>query len=193
MVKQDRARRTHALVLDAAAAEFAAHGFAATNLQLVAARTGLTKGALYGHFASKAELAAELTRQFEEHWRHLLDAAATGAGSPLRALHTLVTELTRRTQQDVRFTAGLRLVCEEAQSQGAAAVQLEALRELLLRLVVRAQQDGEIAADHAPAVLSQLLLTLVYGLPHTPSAGEDARPPGEMWQILLPAMRRSTA
>ncbi|MFF1627519.1 TetR family transcriptional regulator [Streptomyces sp. NPDC058272] len=188
MVKQDRARRTHELVLDAAAAEFATHGFAGTNLQSVAERTGLTKGALYGHFGSKAELAAELTRQFGERWQELLHTARSTEDSPLPSLHTLVTEVFRRTQQEGRFAAGLRLVVEEARAKGVRPPHLEQLRLLLLALVERGQEHGEIDAGRAPEVLSQLLLAAVYGLHHTApvARAEHVR---EMWDILLPGMR----
>lgn len=192
MVKQDRARRTHALVLDSAAEEFAAHGFSGTNLQVVAERTGLTKGALYGHFASKAELATELQRQFEAGWQELLRGAETTQLSPLTVIRTLLAELAGRTAQDMRFAAGLRLVCEEARAKGAGPAPLLQLQAVLLRLVSQAQQQGEIDTGHQPDVLGHLLLALVFGLHHTASvaaAVQGADQVQDMWQVLLPAMR----
>lgn len=192
MVKQDRARRTYALVLDAAAAEFAAQGFAATNLQAVARRTGLTKGALYGHFASKAELGAELTRQFEERWQALLTAAAGSGASPLQVLDLLLAQLTDRARHDVRFSAGLRLVIEKARAEGTNVAQLEQLRALLQHLVIVAQGSGGIDPGHEPEVLSQLFLAVLLGLhravPAVPQEqdGEQIR---HLWKTLLPAMR----
>ncbi|MBT2399302.1 TetR family transcriptional regulator [Streptomyces sp. ISL-100] len=195
MVKQDRARRTHALVLDAAATEFAARGFAATNLHAVVRRTGLTRGALYGHFASKAELAAELTRQFEQRWRALLTAAEGSGASPLRVLDMLLTQLTDRAQHDVRFSAGLRLVTEKAWAEGTSAEQVEQLRALLLHLVVVAQDSGGIDPGHKPEALSQLFLAVLLGLHHTVPAAPPERDGGNhvvqtrhVWRTLLPAM-----
>lgn len=43
-------------ILDAALAEFAAHGYAATRMDDIATRAGLSKGGLYAHFASKDEV-----------------------------------------------------------------------------------------------------------------------------------------
>ncbi|MFH8492066.1 TetR family transcriptional regulator [Streptomyces longisporoflavus] len=192
MVKQDRARRTHALVLDAAAAEFAAQGFAATNLQVVARRTGLTKGALYGHFASKAELAAELTRQFEESWQGLLTAAEGSASTPLQVLDVLLTQLTDRAQHDARFGAGLRLVSEKARSEGVRPAFVDRLRVLLVHLVALAQREGEIDAGHRPELLAQLMTAVVFGLQHTVAAAPaqpDADRTQQLWGLLLPAMR----
>lgn len=44
-------------ILNAAAAEFLEHGFAAASMAAIAARLGLTKGALTHHFPAKADLA----------------------------------------------------------------------------------------------------------------------------------------
>ena len=43
-------------ILDAALAEFSDHGFAATTMDDIARRCGLSKGGLYAHFASKDEI-----------------------------------------------------------------------------------------------------------------------------------------
>ncbi|MFC8567061.1 TetR family transcriptional regulator [Streptomyces sp. NPDC057245] len=177
--------------MDAAAAEFAAQGFAATNLQAVARRTGLTKGALYGHFASKAELGDELTREFEERWQALLAAAAGSGASPVRVLDLLLQQLTDRARRDVRFSAGLRLVIEKARAEGTDVVQLEQLRALLLHLVIVAQDSGGIDPGHEPEVLSQLLLAVLLGLhqlaPAVPPE-QDGERTRRLWGMLLPAM-----
>src|SRR4051812_27867652 len=51
------------VVLDAAAAEFAARGYAGASLRAIAAAAGVTTPVLYDHFASKAELYAEVAQQ----------------------------------------------------------------------------------------------------------------------------------
>ncbi|MBC3839994.1 TetR/AcrR family transcriptional regulator [Streptacidiphilus sp. 4-A2] len=50
MAQQDRGKRTRERVLDAAAEEFAVQGYSRTTINAVAARLGMSKGALYGHF-----------------------------------------------------------------------------------------------------------------------------------------------
>ncbi len=54
---RDEVRRR---LLDAAALEFAEHGFVAARLTEIARRAGFTKGAVYSNFASKQDLFAEL-------------------------------------------------------------------------------------------------------------------------------------
>jgi AcrR family transcriptional regulator len=50
-------------ILDAALAEFAARGFAASRMEDIAARAGVTKGTLYLYFPSKEELFKSLVRE----------------------------------------------------------------------------------------------------------------------------------
>ncbi|MDD9382975.1 TetR/AcrR family transcriptional regulator [Streptomyces sp. ZAF1911] len=196
MAKQDRARLTQERVLDAAAEEFGAHGFAATNLQVVADRIGLTKGALYGHFPSKAALAHDLTCRFEEGWQEILRTAERSPATAQETLQTVTVELAARLQQDVRFAAGLRLVWEAARAQGTTPAELLRLRSVLAALVGRAQQDGEISPGHEPELLAGLLLSMVLGVHHVSGVaqpGTAALQLRGMWQVLLPALRPTSA
>ncbi|MER5885446.1 ScbR family autoregulator-binding transcription factor [Streptomyces sp. NPDC001941] len=57
MARQERAIRTRRAILVAAAEVFAEVGYDAATISEILKRSGLTKGALYFHFASKEELA----------------------------------------------------------------------------------------------------------------------------------------
>ncbi|MFD9336124.1 TetR family transcriptional regulator [Streptomyces sp. NPDC060028] len=196
-MKQDRSRRTHALVLDAAAAEFAAHGFARTNLQIVAKHTGLTKGAVYGHFSSKEALADELVRLFEESWGELLRGAEQRSGQgPGEGLRALVLGLTRHVQEDVRFTAGLRLAAEDARALGEAPAFVGGLGATISRLVRDAQEHGVVdpALDAEP--LSRLLLALVLGMHQITSTGGSDPTHQQVlatWDLMLLLIRPAAA
>ncbi|MCZ0988417.1 TetR family transcriptional regulator [Streptomyces diastatochromogenes] len=178
-MKQDRARRTHELLLDSAAAEFVLHGFAGTNLSDVAARSRVTKGALYGHFDSKAELAEELTRGFEEEWAKLL----ASAGSSLREL---TVGLARRMDEDVRFAAGLRLTADAARVSRQEPVPLGELRVRLLELIRDAQREGRIDAGHRPEVLARFVVAVLMGEHATRWSGVEEV--GELWDLVLCAL-----
>jgi AcrR family transcriptional regulator len=47
-------------ILDAALVEFSRHGFAATRMEAIAQRAGLSKGGVYAHFISKDEILESL-------------------------------------------------------------------------------------------------------------------------------------
>jgi len=55
--------RTREKLLDAAAALFQERGITAVSLDAVAARAGLTKGAIYGSFASKGDLVVAVANE----------------------------------------------------------------------------------------------------------------------------------
>ncbi|MFD0027606.1 TetR family transcriptional regulator [Streptomyces sp. NPDC055059] len=57
MARQERAELTRRRLIEAAAAEFAAHGYAGTSLLGIVKSAGVTMGALTFHFSSKSALA----------------------------------------------------------------------------------------------------------------------------------------
>ncbi|MFI8188513.1 ScbR family autoregulator-binding transcription factor [Streptomyces sp. NPDC085946] len=57
MARQERAIRTRRTILEAAAAVFDERGYTSATIGEILERAGVTKGALYFHFASKEELA----------------------------------------------------------------------------------------------------------------------------------------
>ncbi|MFF1632560.1 ScbR family autoregulator-binding transcription factor [Leifsonia sp. NPDC058248] len=109
LARQERAEETRRVILDAAAAEFDEVGFDAARLDRIIARTRLSKGAVYFHFASKLDLAAELVAGKYTNWPVLI-AEVTSTG--LRGIDA-ATEITRRVGQqfvtDVRVRAAMRL------------------------------------------------------------------------------------
>ncbi|MEU5212792.1 ScbR family autoregulator-binding transcription factor [Streptomyces sp. NPDC020742] len=64
MPQQDRAIRTRRVILEAAASVFDERGYDRATIAEVLERAGVTKGALYFHFASKEQLALAV---LEEH------------------------------------------------------------------------------------------------------------------------------
>ncbi|MEU9046345.1 MULTISPECIES: TetR/AcrR family transcriptional regulator [unclassified Kitasatospora] len=82
---QQRSERTRGRLVEAGAGLFDRHGYAGATLGEIAAAAGVTKGALYFHFASKEELARAVFEQAERSLR-----AACGdqraASSPLQGL-----------------------------------------------------------------------------------------------------------
>lgn len=192
-MKQARARLTHAMILDAAAVVFEAHGFAAANLHLVIARTGLTKGALYGHFSSKAALATAVIESFETSWREMTADARHSPRPALQTLTWLVLELTRRMAEDIRFMAGLRLAMEAARPARTEESHLAELHSLITSLVSLSQEQGEIPVGHRPELISRLLIALVLGT-HESCFGigrdDAASTLRSMWDTVLPALQR---
>src|SRR5260370_12614981 len=79
-----RKARTRAEILDHAARLFLLRGHAGTNIDDIMLAAGLTRGAFYAHFTSKADLFAEALRAF-----HVL-LGWLRAGKPSPALQPLL-------------------------------------------------------------------------------------------------------
>ena len=171
-MKQHRARRTHELFLDAAAVEFAAYGAAGGSLERVVDRTGLTKGALYGHFSSKSALIAELLAQFDAVWQELLGQAEAAGGPALATLDRLLLDLAGRLGRDPRFGCAMRLVVDEAQLAGGIPPHFPQLRDLFTRLAARAQDQGELASEPAAEMVGDTMLTILLGVRQTTSGNQ---------------------
>lgn len=112
MVKQQRAVETRETVVISAARVFAVAGYRSTTLKDIATEAGMTQGALYFHFGSKQELAAEIIRR-----QHAISIAAgqrhlTAATSGLMGMVLLSTELANQILTDPVVRAGLRLSTE---------------------------------------------------------------------------------
>jgi AcrR family transcriptional regulator len=83
-------------ILSAALASFAEHGFAATRLDEVAARAGVTKGTLYLYFDSKEDLFKAVVRQELVPSLERAEAmVASSAASSLDLLEQLVRNFAR--------------------------------------------------------------------------------------------------
>lgn len=169
-------------ILDAALWVFSEKGFAAARMDDVAARAGLSKGAIYLYFASKDAVFEAIVRRFAEGF------AATAAARVLSDVQTdpeqAVRHLLRRllsVLSDPRASAVPRLVIAEAPRFPAIAALYR--REVIRR--VEHAFDGLLTAGVArgvfrpvdgPAalraligpVLAHMLLTLVFVDEKTP-------------------------
>jgi TetR/AcrR family transcriptional repressor of nem operon len=86
--------RTRERILDAAQDLILDHGFGATTVDAVTGRAGITKGAFFHHFPSKAELGRALAHRYAEldetHLRENMARAEKLASDPLQQLLVFV-------------------------------------------------------------------------------------------------------
>jgi AcrR family transcriptional regulator len=170
-------------LLRAAADVFAARGYEGTRVADIAAAAGVSNGALYSHFRSKAELLAEAVRKHGP--RGLADVVRADPDQPIA---------------DLLLAAG-RLLPKRGDAAGALIVEAlvaarrdpEVARVLRAHLAERAdwvsdlvgagQLAGELDAAIAPAALAHFCLLLAMGAALIPSDlhGVDA----DGWDRLL--------
>ncbi|MFF2949997.1 TetR family transcriptional regulator [Kitasatospora sp. NPDC057965] len=208
MMKQERAQRTREKVLDAAAEEFSAQGYSRATLNAVAQRTGMTKGALYGHFASKRALAGALMSQSHQVWEEMRLARDVPGTEAAVVLEGLVLDLAHRLREDVRLRAALRLatdIPEPAQphplrpapapapassassptsASTSASTSAQAGPDIFdavqrgLVTLIRRAQGEGSMAPRPPELVAQLLLAVLHGAPHVCFGPPEAAGPG---------------
>jgi AcrR family transcriptional regulator len=81
-----RSASTRAKLVRAARALFARHGYAAVGTEQIVRRAGVTRGALYHHFAAKEDLFLAVYEQVEHDLTAQLVTLVSEATSPLEAL-----------------------------------------------------------------------------------------------------------
>jgi AcrR family transcriptional regulator len=84
--RNDRGQATRAHILNVATELFAADGYEATSIEAVLRGSGLSRGALYHHFANKEALFTAVLESVEARVAKQVSAAAAGASNPLDAL-----------------------------------------------------------------------------------------------------------
>lgn len=89
--KKQQGDQTRARILEAATKLFVSRGFAGTPISAIAASVGLTKGALYAHFASKDDLLLSLIGHWQtEFYDALFARVLSTAGDAWAKMTSLV-------------------------------------------------------------------------------------------------------
>ncbi|MFE7675978.1 ScbR family autoregulator-binding transcription factor [Streptomyces albidoflavus] len=191
---QARSERTRRRLLRAGAEMFHRNGYAKATLAQIAAAAGMTKGALYFHFASKEGLADAVQEHGSAMLREYVGERLREGASPVQALVDLTHWLARTLYEDPVIRAGFRIAAERGgerpSSADAAAPWLHEVRLLL----ARARRAGELRTDRAwgPEGPETLLAATLCGLHVLSATGiqgpELARRVGALWGPLLSAL-----
>ncbi len=155
--------QTRERLLRAAADAFARHGYDGTRVADIAAAAGVSNGALYAHFGSKAEL---LVAALRTHGRQLL--AELFAAEPDRSITELLLVIGRSLPR--RLDPCGNLVVEGLAAARRDADVARPMRDYvgeraawIADLIRVAQADGDIDAGLSPAALAHFCLLLVIG------------------------------
>ncbi|MET7679208.1 TetR family transcriptional regulator [Streptomyces sp. NPDC005423] len=157
MAKQERAEQTRQRLIEAAAAEFAEHGYVGTSLHRIVDSAGVTMGALTFHFRTKSALADAVQEAGTTATREIVRAAAPAPGvrGVLDGVLALADAL--RTRQSIRAAA--RLTREgHAPGSGWYDSWAPGLRDSVERAWREEPPDGGLTPLAATSLLSHVLL-----------------------------------
>ena len=157
------AAETRERLLRAAADVFAERGYDGTRVADIAAAAGVSNGALYAHFASKADL---LVAALRAHGRNqLADMFAAGPDRPVVELLLAVGRWLPR-RRDARGYLIVEALVAARRDEDVARPMHEYVgerAEWLAGLMRLAQAGGELDPALAPAALAHFCLLLAMG------------------------------
>jgi AcrR family transcriptional regulator len=192
--RKDRRDATHARILDEANALVVEEGLEALSMRALAARVGLTAGALYRYFPSQDALVAALTARAIAD----LAAGAQASGPPLRRILALADAYRRASvEQPHRFgliavlLAAPRVVVTDPEAQRPVAEAMIGALTPLVAAFAEAEATGDLPAgdpsDRAVIVFGALqgLLTLRKQARFAPERLDPDRLVGDAVRTLL--------
>ncbi|GHP00155.1 hypothetical protein KSF_102020 [Reticulibacter mediterranei] len=162
-------QNTHSRILAAAHQIFAEQGYVGATLDEVAAAAGLTKGAIYWHFASKSDLFLALLQAYCQEQAALLPQAferASSAPDPVTWLSALLLELLP-AQKDVvwpRLLTEFLASSRDQQVRNHLRAMLRDCRQMVCAFVRQLQQEQRLTREIDPMAVAVLFNALLQGL-----------------------------
>jgi len=195
-------QETREALIDAAFAEFAAHGLDAPSLDAICARAGYTRGAFYVHFRDREQLMAavverviggfltatiargEEARELEQTIERFADAVArTIAGASGR------DALVLPVPAGVPFARLLEAITRSAELRGRFRMLLEGAIAAVAEVAAHGQRAGAVRADVAAMDSATLLVLIALGVLVALDAGV-ALDPSALKRAVLTLLRR---
>jgi AcrR family transcriptional regulator len=171
-------------LLEAAIREFSEKGYERTTLAGIAARAGVTTGAIYNHFDGKLDLlvAAIGGRDVRDFWQTVAAAAALPWSEAAIAMSAGLSQ-----RPDQRSLLLLDVIVLARRDPDAAA-RMRTVADTYLDAVARATEEGQAAGVIDPALsptdLARLLAALVSGLLVLEALGLEPPSPPTFVQLI---------
>jgi TetR/AcrR family acrAB operon transcriptional repressor len=168
---KQQSEQTRQQILVAARREFAAHGVTRTTLQRIAAAAGVTRGAVYWHFANKRELFRAMREQVSVPLFDHTELVGADDPDPLHTiehfLHGVIAQIAADLQTRRTFDI-LALKCEYV-DEFRPELKRHARRcqELMSKFALvyeRARDTGAMRGDVAPEIAALGTCVFVTGM-----------------------------
>ncbi|MDO4813215.1 MAG: TetR/AcrR family transcriptional regulator [Eubacteriales bacterium] len=159
-------------ILDAALVSFAENGYKGTNLRDLAAGMGLSKSALYKHYASKEEIWNALIDRMEEYYVSRFGSPEKLPSAPKSCddLFTMTMRMLDFTMHDKRVILTRRLLLteqfrDERARHFATLHFLTGTEEIYTKIFAKMMENGILKKDD-PAMLALAFTAPVTSLIH---------------------------
>jgi AcrR family transcriptional regulator len=161
--QQERARITRERVLDAAAVEFAAHGFTGASVNKILAASGRTKGAFYFHFPSKDAIGRAVLDEARARYEAIARPWQGRTDDPVASLSGLIDDVTAELTIDPVLQAAIQLGIESEHIFDTAFRASQSWEIVALELAQVAYEKRILVKPFTPERLVRSLVTMIAG------------------------------
>lgn len=163
-------------ILRAAAGVFASKGFDQTRMDDVIHAVGLTKGAIYFHFASKAQLAQAVIEEQKSRWLRLAKEQILSLENPVQELRGLGEFMVKAVLSDTSAWGIVHLANQLASVKGhrAGPSPLAAWVDLVSGILHRGRAAGVFTFSGDPADAATVIIAAFDGLKSVTDALDPA-------------------
>ncbi len=164
-----KAERTRQFILETVAPIFNKNGYSGTSMSVITKATGLTKGAIYGNFANKEELALEA---FNYNIKYVLDKIATilkNIDSPIARLFALTNFFREYYKYNINFggcpilNVGIDTNNTNPELFMRVKYVIKKLQRSISSTIEKGVEQGEIKTTVTPEVYGGRIFSLIEG------------------------------
>lgn len=160
-------------ILDAAEACFHEHGVARTTLEMIGARAGYTRGAVYWHFKNKSEVLAAIVERVHLPFMQELERTSTDQrDTPVHDLRAVMIHSFIELSEDERLRKTMEIMLRSdasADTRVLTEMQQAGFRDALDRMeraLRRARDLGQLREGADPKIAARMLHATVLGVLH---------------------------
>lgn len=168
---KEEAAITREQLLKKALTAFSNKGYTSTTLEDIAREAGVTRGAIYWHFGSKAELFNTLLREYSDRGSTIVQQAVSEGGTLIDILRRVFVRQLQAIEEDPAlrelmelylFKTGANPDLEEGRQQQTEASM--GLVEMMTGIMGQGMESGLLRADVDPKALARSYLAFQNGL-----------------------------
>ncbi|QEO14480.1 TetR/AcrR family transcriptional regulator [Agromyces intestinalis] len=183
-------------VLAVAVAAFNEHGYDATSISVLADRLGISKSAIYHHFASKEQMLDRALGEALDELEGVIDEADASGGRAIDRLEQVLRGATRVLVDKLPYVTLLLRVRGNTEVERRALGRRRAFDRRVTDLVSEAQSERALRTDIDASVVSRLAFGMINSIVewYRPGGREDAdRLADDVIAIALDGLRMPTS
>ena len=182
-------------ILDVAVAAFNQYGYDATSMGVLADRLGLSKSAIYHHFASKDEILERALDEALSGLEGVLDEADAARGRAADRLDQVLRGAVHVLVDRLPYVTLLLRVRGNTEVERRALERRRAFDRRVMALVTEARDEGSLRSDIDVRIVERLLFGMINSIVewYRPGGKEDAdRLADDVIAVALDGLRMPT-